>query len=346
MELRQEIKQRLRTARSWPGLIEELEREVEQVEPKEQQGRPAVRAGRALRGSVPAQRPRDGPLPGGVQALAAGRARARARARRSIARWGTSRWWRRCSASSCKVTQDRGAQRATSRASWGIALLDLGKRDQALPHLEAAAQARPDDRELADALAAANYDREDWLGEVERLQKQAEKSDSSLAARIYLRIARIYRLEGITDDGVHRGAAARSWPTSRRTSRPTSCSRARSARPSASTRSSELHEKRAYACADEREQADLYRRFASMWALRWNDVERSAHFYRQALETYYGDGAAPGRAVPRPPGGVRLPARDRRAPRASGRSCWRSPISACARSSPTTSWRSWPRRRR
>ena len=28
MELRQEIKQRLRTARSWPSLIEELEREV------------------------------------------------------------------------------------------------------------------------------------------------------------------------------------------------------------------------------------------------------------------------------------------------------------------------------
>src|SRR5689334_25379376 len=35
MELRTELKQRLRTARSWPGLIEELEREVEKVEPKE-----------------------------------------------------------------------------------------------------------------------------------------------------------------------------------------------------------------------------------------------------------------------------------------------------------------------
>jgi len=35
MELRQEIRQRLRTARSWPGLIEELEREVEQIESKE-----------------------------------------------------------------------------------------------------------------------------------------------------------------------------------------------------------------------------------------------------------------------------------------------------------------------
>ena len=36
MELRQEIKQRLRSARSWPSLIEELEKEVEQVEGKDQ----------------------------------------------------------------------------------------------------------------------------------------------------------------------------------------------------------------------------------------------------------------------------------------------------------------------
>src|SRR6476659_1416868 len=35
MELRQDIKQRLRTARSWPTLIEELEREVEQVSEKD-----------------------------------------------------------------------------------------------------------------------------------------------------------------------------------------------------------------------------------------------------------------------------------------------------------------------
>src|SRR6185369_6373025 len=35
MELRQDIKQRLRTARSWPTLIEELEREVEQLSEKD-----------------------------------------------------------------------------------------------------------------------------------------------------------------------------------------------------------------------------------------------------------------------------------------------------------------------
>src|SRR6202012_2041122 len=55
-----------------------------------------------------------------------------------------------------------------------------------------------------------------------------------------------------------------------------------------------LHESRAFACADESDQAELYRRFASMWALRWNDIERSAHFYRKALQSYYGDAFAQG----------------------------------------------------
>src|SRR4029078_2927215 len=43
-------------------------------------------------------------------------------------------------------------------------------------------------------------DKENVCSEVERLSKHAQASDSYLAARIYLRIARIYRLEGITDN--------------------------------------------------------------------------------------------------------------------------------------------------
>src|SRR3954462_7732340 len=35
MDLRPDVKQRLRSARSWPSLIEELEREVEKVDAKE-----------------------------------------------------------------------------------------------------------------------------------------------------------------------------------------------------------------------------------------------------------------------------------------------------------------------
>ena len=39
MELRQEIRQRLRSARSWPSLIEELEKEADQIQAKDQKAR-------------------------------------------------------------------------------------------------------------------------------------------------------------------------------------------------------------------------------------------------------------------------------------------------------------------
>src|SRR6185436_6039904 len=60
----------------------------------------------------------------------------------------------------------------------------------------------------------------------------------------------------------------------------------------------ELHAKRAYALADEKDQADLYRRFASVWALRFKDLDRAAAFYRKALQAYYGEGAREGAAFP------------------------------------------------
>ena len=102
MELRQDIKQRLRTARSWPTLIEELEREVEQVEQKEIKAQRLFELGelcedlflRKDRAMVHYQ---------AAFKLSVRRTRARSSARApSIARWGISRWWRRCSGSSSR----------------------------------------------------------------------------------------------------------------------------------------------------------------------------------------------------------------------------------------------------
>ncbi|MFI5289863.1 MAG: hypothetical protein ACHQ17_09450, partial [Polyangia bacterium] len=195
-----------------------------------------------------------------------------------------------------KVTTDE-KQRALIEGRWGVTLLDLGKRDAALPHLETAAEARPDDRELSDALAAASYDKEDWLGEVERLQTQAEKSDSGLAARIWLRVARIYRLEGVTDDAYvgALGHVVQNEPQQEQANFLLEGALGAAKRWDDIVK---LHEKRIYAAADERDQAELCRTFASMWALRWNDVDRSAAFYRQALEKYYGDGFSQGAQFP------------------------------------------------
>src|SRR5262249_6363702 len=50
----------------------------------------------------------------------------------------------------------------------------------------------------------------------------------------------------------------------------------------------DLHERRAQTPGADR--AGLYRRFASVWGLRWNDAARSAAFYGKALEAYYQNG--------------------------------------------------------
>src|SRR4051812_7485011 len=198
MELRQEIRQRLRSARNWPGLIEELEREVEQVEPKEAKAARLFELGelcedlflRKDRAMVHYQ---------AAFKLSPSDARALERARQIYREMGNLEMVSTLLGLELKVSTDPSRRHAIE-GRWGTALLDLGKREQAQPHLESASEHRPEDRELSDAVAAANYDKEDWMGEVERLQKQTEKSDTALAARIWLRIARIYRLEGIVDD--------------------------------------------------------------------------------------------------------------------------------------------------
>src|SRR5215813_4378742 len=166
MELPPEIRQRLRGARSWPGLIEELEREVEQVEPKEAKAQRLFELGelcedlflRKDRAMVHYQ---------AAFKLSPSDARALERARAIYREMGNLEMVATLLGLELKVTPDP-EHKAEVEGKLGIALLDLGKRDQATPHLETAAEARPDDTEVADALRTAQYDREDWLGEAER----------------------------------------------------------------------------------------------------------------------------------------------------------------------------------
>src|SRR4051794_16196887 len=195
MELRQDIKQRLRTARSWPTLIEELEREVEQLSEKDVKAQRLFELGQLCE-DLFLRKDRAMVHYQAAFKLSPSDARALERARQIYREMGNLEMVSTLLGLEMKVSADP-ARRPVIEGRWGMALLDLGKRDQAMPHLEAAGEQRPDDREISDAVAAVNYDKEDWMGEVERLQKQAEKSDTNLAARIWLRVARIYRLEGI-----------------------------------------------------------------------------------------------------------------------------------------------------
>ena len=133
MELRLEIKQRLRAARSWPGLIEELEKEVESVEPKEAKAARLFELGelcedlflRKDRAMVHYQ---------AAFKLSPQDARALERARQIYLEMGNLEMVATLLGLELRVTQDP-ARRAIVEGKWGIALLDLGKRDQAVPHL-------------------------------------------------------------------------------------------------------------------------------------------------------------------------------------------------------------------
>ena len=295
MELRTELKSRLRTARSWPGLIEELEREVEKIEPKEARARKLFELGEVCE-ELFLRKDRAMVHYQASFKLSPHDARAIERARRIYREMGNLEMVATLLGIELKVAQDP-ARKAEIEGQLGIALLDLNRRKEATPHLEAAAAARPDDHDIADALAAANYDKDDWMGEADRLLKQAEKSPTALAARIYLRIARIYHQEVPTDAG-YLDMLRKVVANDAQHDQANFILSGALGQAQAWDEIVALQDKRAYALADEKDQAELYRQFASEWALRWKDLERAAHFYRKALQSYYGDGARDGAVFP------------------------------------------------
>src|SRR6201981_3580458 len=139
MELRQEIKQRLRTARSWPSLIEELQREVDQVEPKEVKAQRLYELGQLCE-DVFLRKDRAMVHYQAAFKLSPSDARALERARAIYREMGNLEMVATLLGLELKVTQDP-TRRALIEGRWGITLIDLGKRDQAVAHLEEAEKA-------------------------------------------------------------------------------------------------------------------------------------------------------------------------------------------------------------
>src|SRR5881227_3144708 len=133
MELRQDIKQRLRTARSWPTLIEELEREVEQLSEKDIKAQRLFELGelcedlflRKDRAMVHYQ---------AAFKLSPSDARALTRARQIYREMGNLEMVATLLGLELKVAPD-GPKKADVQGRVGLAQLDLGKKDAALPHL-------------------------------------------------------------------------------------------------------------------------------------------------------------------------------------------------------------------
>jgi tetratricopeptide (TPR) repeat protein len=93
------------------------------------------------------------------------------------------------------AAEKHSGRRAEIAAQVGTALLDMGHKERAADLLAEAVEELPDALVIRDALAAANYDSEDWISEVEKLSSGAERADSGTAARMCLRAARILHIE-------------------------------------------------------------------------------------------------------------------------------------------------------
>ena len=299
MELRPDVKQRLRNTSNWSTLIEELEREVDEraaaqstggaKESKQAKAAALLELGvlceefflRKDRAMVQYQTAFK-TYPQDTTALE--------RAISIYREMGNLDMVCKLLGIELKGTKDP-AIRAALQGRLGIAQLDLGQLDKALANLEVAREARPDDTAVADAYAAATYDREDWIDATERLAKQAAKSDAATAARIYLRIARIYNTE-VPGDAQYESALRKvidSEPENEQAHFLLEGVLGTTGRVDDLVK---LHEQRAAAAGDESRRAVLYQHFASTWALRIADKERAAHFYRKALETSYRLGSA------------------------------------------------------
>src|SRR5205807_5338940 len=166
-----------------------------------------------------------------------------------------------------KLTHD-GGRKAEIFGELGLALLELRQRDKAIDCLETAFAVRPDDLPVVEALTAAKAHRDGWKKALARFQAEAEQSSSEAAARLWLRIARVHALED-PDSADYEQALRRVVANDPQNDEGNFLYEQLLAARKQWDAIIELHERRAYAAAEE-DRARLYRRFAPIWAVRWN----------------------------------------------------------------------------
>ncbi len=165
----------------------------------------------------------------------------------------------------------------------GEAMLDTCDREAALPLLKQALSSSSAPSRIKDAIAAAGYDDEFWEDTVERLCEESKGADSTTAARMLLRAARILHMEAPQDERYE--ALLRN--VLEYDAQNESANALFESLLIKSKRVEELdshYERRAYAAPDENTQAKLYRRFGLDWIQHFQDQERAARYFAKAIE--------------------------------------------------------------
>jgi|GEM_PF-4480450 len=273
------LRERLHSARDWGVAIEELEREVEQIADARERSEVLYELG-ALSEEVFPERERALAIYQRAWRMFPDNIKALVRAREVYHELGRLEMVAKLGQLELKVAS--GDEAAELAAMVGEALLDCRAKDQAVAMLQQALAANPDSLRVKDALAAASYDPQGWQDIVDTLSAQAQDADSTTAARILLRAARITHLETPQADGYEEllSSALSNDPQSDNANFLYESLLAQQER----WDDLEKHQNsRGYAAVDDAARARLYQRFALEWVQRFGDRERGARFFIKAL---------------------------------------------------------------
>ncbi|MCS6914793.1 MAG: tetratricopeptide repeat protein [Myxococcales bacterium] len=298
MQLREQVAKRLRSARHWPALLDEIEREVERVQGKEARAAALFELGEVCEDFFLRK---DRAMAHYQQAfkLNPQQTRALTRARNIYREMGNLEMVATLLNLEVKVNTDP-ARKAEAERLLGLVRLDARERDLALPSLQAAVMKWPDDHELADALAACRYNRDEWLKETEELVAKAQRlqqTDRAMAIRLYLRAARILQIE-VRADPQFEDCLRRVLSLDPQHEVANFLLEKVYGEQGRFDEIMILQERRAEGVSSERERIALWQRNGAIWLVRWQDKGRAAYFYGRVLESVYRSGWPVGEVFP------------------------------------------------
>ena len=308
-----EIKQRLLNTRDWLSLIEELEAEADQIDDREQRSKRLYVVGQACeklflrkdRAMVNYQKafklhPHD--------------ARPLVRARQIYREMGNLKMVAKLMDFQLKVVTD-DAERAQLLVELAMTYVDLGILDLAKENINDAHALDPYARGLDEALATVSYDPAGWKRVVAALQTQAENlvtqgtahpvrdtaqgadagdeekqdDEREQAAQLLVRASRIRRLQQPENVAACEPMLLRAAELDPNNEDAAFFLAALLQDEGREGDIADLHQQR-IELTGQRERGALYRRLGSLWAIRFNDSQRTAAYYYRALHTFYTEG--------------------------------------------------------
>lgn len=291
MDTRTLLRERLRRSRDWVAAIDELEKELEASGAKPEQSERLYELARLTEDVIP-ERERALALYQRAWKLHPDNLKALSRAREVYGEMGRHEMVAKLGEMELKSP----AAAAELAAIVGEALLDSGQRDKAEQVLERALERTPDSTRVQDAVAALNYDPDEWADQVERLAEDSARFDDATAARMLLRAARILRLEAPEDPRLEQ-LLRRVFEKDLDEPSANAMFEALLAQAQRWDELEQHHQRRVEAAGDSAARADGYRGFALVWLQRFKDRERAGRFAARALDAAAANGAAPSRSL-------------------------------------------------